>query len=116
MNLDHPVSLDESLEKVVKNLDDSVSKIENILKIGLDFDNYKDLNLNDKINYDLFIGYTLNTLYWIYLRTQGIDPNKNDVKNELKRVKDYMLKAKQVIHYFSKLMLLSSSKNCILFI
>lgn len=96
MNLEDSLSLDKSIEKVIKNLDNSVSKIENLLNVALDCENYKDLTLEDKINYDLFVGYTLNTLYWIYLRTKGIDPNKDEIKNELNRIKDYMLKAKQV--------------------
>ncbi|KAG5896069.1 hypothetical protein JTB14_006858 [Gonioctena quinquepunctata] len=39
--------------------------------------------------------YSLNTLYWLYLRTKNEDPNKSDVKNQLNRIKEYMMKAKQ---------------------
>lgn len=96
MNLED-ITLDGPVEAAINNLSNSVEKIEKLLDEGLNWENYDNLSLKDKVNHDLFIAYTLNTLYWIYLRTKGIDPNTDEVKNELKRIKDYMLKAKQVI-------------------
>lgn len=64
--------------------------------------------LKEKVDYDLFMVYCLNTLYWLYLRTRGLDPNKNDVKSQLNRVKEYMMKAKQVryiILFFNNIIL-----------
>lgn len=87
---------DHALKEKVEKLHESVEKIHKLLNAMKTSFDYNKLESLDKIDYDLFLGFTLNTLYWLYLRTKGIDPNKNDVKNELNRVKSYMLKAKEV--------------------
>lgn len=92
-------SAEASVNSAIKSIDNSIDKIEDILKAGLECQHYDEFDLKDKVNYDLFVAYTLNTLYWIYLRTRGVDPNKHEIKNELSRIKEYMLKAKQVQIY-----------------
>lgn len=85
-------------EKITK-VHGSITKIKDILDVFQKDNVYNQLEPMDKIDYDLFLSYTLNTLYWIYLRTRGIDPNKNDVKNELNRIREYMVRAKEVNEY-----------------
>lgn len=87
---------DTKIQEKIVNLHKSVNKIENTLEQVLNLDIRENLSTKEKVDYDLFMTYTLNTLYWLYLRTKGVDPNKNDVKVQLNRVKDYMVKAKQV--------------------
>lgn len=89
---------DNKIQTKIQNLHESIVKIDKILElVATNKDNLKDkLTLKEKTDHDLFMAYMLNTLYWIYLRTKGVDPNKNEVKNQLNRVKDYMIKAKQV--------------------
>ena len=41
------------------------------------------------------IAYTVNALYWMYLRTQGIDTHSHPVRSELERVKECLRKVKQ---------------------
>ncbi|XP_056630580.1 nuclear nucleic acid-binding protein C1D-like [Diorhabda sublineata] len=86
---------DKNIQEKLSNLHNSVEKIEIMLEKLRTADIYEQLSLKQKVDYDLFIAYTLNTLYWLYLRIKNEDPNKNDVKNQLNRVKEYMLKAKQ---------------------
>ncbi|XP_057661798.1 nuclear nucleic acid-binding protein C1D-like [Diorhabda carinulata] len=86
---------DKNIQEKLTNLHNSVEKIEIMLEKLRTADIYEQLSLKQKVDYDLFIAYTLNTLYWLYLRIKNEDPNKNDVKNQLNRVKEYMLKAKQ---------------------
>ncbi|KAJ8928666.1 hypothetical protein NQ314_018760 [Rhamnusium bicolor] len=88
----------DSLRKITAHLKSKLKvlkKIDHMLDIALNSDIYDKLSIKEKVDYDLFIAYTLNTLYWLYLRSRNEDPNKNDIKNQLNRIKDYMVKAKQ---------------------
>lgn len=87
---------DKNIQEKLENFHESVVKIENLLETALKPETYEKLSVKQKIDYDLFLTYTLNTLYWLYLRTRGVDPNKNEVKKELSRIKEFMVKAKQV--------------------
>eukprot|EP00163_Fabomonas_tropica_P015669 TRINITY_DN28498_c0_g1_i1.p1 TRINITY_DN28498_c0_g1~~TRINITY_DN28498_c0_g1_i1.p1 ORF type:complete len:181 (-),score=53.67 TRINITY_DN28498_c0_g1_i1:440-982(-) len=42
------------------------------------------------------LAYAVYSLYYSYVRTQGVDPSDHAVKNELLRVRDYMKKVKDV--------------------
>lgn len=88
---------DKQIQEKIITLRKSVEKIENMLDVIASNPDLKEkLTLKEKVDYDLFMAYTLNTLFWMYMRMKGEDPNKNEVKNQLNRVKDYMIKAKQV--------------------
>lgn len=88
---------DSDIQAKINNLHASLERMDKTLTLLFDSDIRDKLDLKLKTDYDLFVAYTLNTLYWIYLRTKGIDPNKNEVKNQLHRVKQYMIQAKQVL-------------------
>lgn len=87
---------DKSIQEKLQNFHTSIEKIENLLQNALSADDYEQLSTKEKVDYDLFMAYTLNTLYWLYLRSRGEDPNTTDVKNQLNRVREYMVKAKEV--------------------
>lgn len=57
---------------------------------------YSKMTLPEKIEYDLFIAYTMNSLQWVQLRILGIDPNTHPIKFELNRVKTAMIKWHEV--------------------
>lgn len=94
---------DQKIQNKLTNFKNVVNKIQHTLDLALTLNNYDSLCTRDKVNYDLFLSYSLNTLFWLYLRTKGVDPNKNDVKNELSRIREYMLKAKEVSSCFSNI-------------
>lgn len=87
---------DLAIQEKLTNFQLSVEKIGKILDQSLTIEAYEKLPLKDKIDYDLFMAYTLNTLFWLYLKTKGQDPAQNDVKSQLNRIKQYMIKAKEV--------------------
>nr|XP_018917347.1 PREDICTED: nuclear nucleic acid-binding protein C1D-like [Bemisia tabaci] len=89
------LSNDESLKKSVTSFSDSVSKIGDTLKTMCDSDIYNQLDSEHKVKYDIFLSYSLNSLFWLYLRTQGHDPNDHGIKKELDRVKGQMAEAKK---------------------
>ncbi|NWR69960.1 C1D protein, partial [Centropus unirufus] len=45
---------------------------------------------------DLVSVYTLNSMFWVYLATQGINPKEHPVKQELERIRTYMNKVKEI--------------------
>lgn len=87
---------DEAFKSVINKFHMSVDKVGDALELCCGRDVYADLSPEEKVEYDLFLSYSLNSLFWSYLRTQGVDPLKHGVKNELDRVKSYMTRAKQV--------------------
>lgn len=93
---------DKEIQDKLINFQNSITKIEQVLEESLVENVHEQLSTKEKIDFDLFTAYSLNTLYWLYLRSSGEDPNKNDVKNQLNRVKEYMTKAKQVRSIFRR--------------
>ncbi|XP_032234582.1 nuclear nucleic acid-binding protein C1D isoform X2 [Nematostella vectensis] len=47
---------------------------------------------------NLVVAYSINSLFWMYLITQGMDPKEHPIKQELDRIKKYMVKVKEVQH------------------
>lgn len=45
---------------------------------------------------DLVSAYTLNSLFWVYLATQGVNPKEHPVKQELERIRTYMNRVKEL--------------------
>jgi exosome complex protein LRP1 len=80
----------------IKNFRESVTRIGELLKDACEKDVYEKLDIGDRVKYDLFLSYSLNSLFWLYLRTQGVDPSNHAVKSEIDRVREYNAKAKQV--------------------
>ncbi|ORZ05470.1 hypothetical protein BCR42DRAFT_338047 [Absidia repens] len=84
-------------KKAAKALKSRVDIIERhlqpLLKKDL-VDTYNALPINEKCQLDVLLSYAINTLYYMYMRTQGQDPQQHDVFNELKRVQKYIEKIK----------------------
>ena len=87
---------DETFKTSVIKFHTSVDKVGDALQLCCGHDVYSSLSPEDQVQYDLFLSYSLNSLFWSYLRTQGVDPTKHGVKNELDRVRSYIARAKQV--------------------
>ncbi|KAG0738595.1 hypothetical protein G6F23_009570 [Rhizopus arrhizus] len=50
--------------------------------------------MTERYELQVLLSYSLNTLYYIYLRSSGSDPQKHDVMKELQRVQTYIKKLK----------------------
>ncbi|GFQ90278.1 nuclear nucleic acid-binding protein C1D [Trichonephila clavata] len=50
----------------------------------------------DKGRLNLTSGYALNSLFWMYLNTLGINPKEHDIKRELERYKSFMQSVKEI--------------------
>ncbi|XP_069810940.1 nuclear nucleic acid-binding protein C1D isoform X2 [Dendropsophus ebraccatus] len=74
-------SVDEMLNKMM-----SVSRSELLQKI----------DPLEQAKLDLVSAYTLNSLFWVYLTTQGVNPKEHAVKGELERIRSYMNRVKEI--------------------
>lgn len=80
-------------DNLVQNLKDIQEVLDQVLPLKQQYDQ---LPIPAQIELDLFLAFTLNSLYWVNLRIQGIDPMTHPIKDELQRVKAAMLKWQQV--------------------
>lgn len=60
------------IEKVT-NVDEVLKKIEKNIGDACAIKNYDTLTMEDKVKYDLYLSYSINSLYWMYLKLQGVD-------------------------------------------
>ncbi|XP_015378884.1 PREDICTED: nuclear nucleic acid-binding protein C1D-like [Diuraphis noxia] len=93
LDLDEELLKDEELVASIQNLDHSIVDIETLLESRMNID-YNSLTVEEKIKHDLLIAFALNSLYWVYLRLDGVDPTTHNIKRELDRVKSTMDMAK----------------------
>lgn len=50
-----------------------LDKIELDIQATCDFPNYEALSIEDKVKFDLFLSYSINSLYWMLCKLQAID-------------------------------------------
>ncbi|KAJ8719441.1 hypothetical protein PYW08_011616 [Mythimna loreyi] len=80
-----------------ENLKENLMEVQKVLDQLLPLkEQYDTLILPAQIELDLFLVFTLNSLHWIHLRIQGIDPTKHPIKDELQRIKAVMMKWQEV--------------------
>nr|XP_057914640.1 nuclear nucleic acid-binding protein C1D [Doryrhamphus excisus]XP_057914641.1 nuclear nucleic acid-binding protein C1D [Doryrhamphus excisus] len=95
MTDDYPNEIDEQL----KGFDSSVSAVKTMLDKLMSVprnDQQQKLDPLDQAKLDLMSVYTLNSLYWMYLVTQGVNPRDHGVKQELERIRKYMNRVKEI--------------------
>ncbi|CAB0015160.1 unnamed protein product, partial [Nesidiocoris tenuis] len=81
---------EEIVAQQVETLKDSIESIEGLLDVMIGANVYDKLSVEDKVKYDLFLSYSLTSLYWMYLRTSGENPLNHPVKGEIERIQDYV--------------------------
>ena len=62
------VSRATNLEEALQSVEFDIRKLNQV--------NYELLSTEDKIKFDLFRAYSINALFWIFLKLQGIDPSQ----------------------------------------
>ncbi|XP_076753125.1 nuclear nucleic acid-binding protein C1D [Xylocopa sonorina] len=90
------LSRDTAIVAKIKQFRDATLKIEDTIKLATDPALYEKLSNTDKIEYNLLMSYYLNSMFWMYLHTEGIDPAKHRIKLENDRLKKCMARAKQI--------------------
>ncbi|XP_070772402.1 nuclear nucleic acid-binding protein C1D [Enoplosus armatus] len=92
---DYPHEIDEQLT----GFDSSVSSVKTMLEKLMSMprnDLLQKLDPLDQAKLDLMSTYTLNSLFWMYLVTQGVNPREHGIKQELERIRTYMNKVKEI--------------------
>ncbi|XP_057704530.1 nuclear nucleic acid-binding protein C1D [Corythoichthys intestinalis] len=92
---DYPYEIDEQL----KGFESSVSTVKSMLDTLMSMprnDLEQKLDPLDQAKLDLMSAYTLNSLFWMYLVTQGVNPREHGIKQELERIRTYMSRVKDI--------------------
>eukprot|EP00092_Neocalanus_flemingeri_P003354 GFUD01003592.1.p1 GENE.GFUD01003592.1~~GFUD01003592.1.p1 ORF type:complete len:156 (+),score=66.06 GFUD01003592.1:457-924(+) len=89
----------EELSDTVKNFHGSLGDLKTKLDLMLSqprTDLYDKLDPMGKAKMDLVSAYAINSLFWMLLKTMGENPGAADVKKELDRVKEAMMRCKEI--------------------
>ena len=89
----------EELHDVVKNFHGSVSDLQTQLRLMTSesrLELHERLDPMGRATMDLMSAYALNSLYWMLLKTMGVNPAESEVKTELGRVQEAMKRLKEV--------------------
>lgn len=90
------LSHDTNIIARLKQFSEAAFKIQDMVELVSDPSLFDKLSNTEKIKYNLLLSYSLNTLFWMYLRSEGIDPSKHRIKLENERLKRAMVRAKQI--------------------
>ncbi|CAJ1066695.1 nuclear nucleic acid-binding protein C1D [Xyrichtys novacula] len=92
---DYPHEIDEQLT----GFNTSVSVVQTMLEKLMSMPRnelQQKLDPLDQAKLDLMSAYTLNSLFWMYLVVQGVNPREHGIKQELERIRTYMNRVKEI--------------------
>ncbi|XP_069464252.1 nuclear nucleic acid-binding protein C1D [Ambystoma mexicanum] len=92
---EYPTEIHEYLVAYQKSL----GSVDTMLKTMMSISRSELLQKLDPIEQaklDLVSAYSLNSLFWIYLVTQGVNPKEHPVKQELERIRNCMNRVKEI--------------------
>lgn len=55
------------------NLSKAIDDVKNAIETACNFTNYEELSKDDQIKFDLFLSYSINSLFWILCKLQCVD-------------------------------------------
>lgn len=90
--LKNDTSFVSKVEASSKAIDNVKKVIEQALAMNTD-----EMSIEDKVKYDIFLAYCVNSLYFMYLKVDGQDVSSHEIKHELNRIKEVMQKNQQVL-------------------
>ena len=89
----------EELTEIVKNLHVSLTDVKsqlNLLTSVPRSELHESLDPMGRATMDLTTAYAVNSLFWMLLKTMGVNPAETNVKQELDRVKEAMKRCKEI--------------------
>ncbi|CAB1311770.1 unnamed protein product [Coregonus sp. 'balchen'] len=92
---DYPTEIEEQLT----GFESSVGAVNNMVQTILSMPRnelVQKLDPLEQAKLDLMSAYSLNSLFWMYLVTQGINPKEHAIKQELERIRTYMNRVKEI--------------------
>ncbi|XP_076599260.1 nuclear nucleic acid-binding protein C1D [Chaetodon auriga] len=92
---DYPHEIDEQLTGFESSASSVKTMLEKLMSMPRN-ELLQKLDPLDQAKLDLMSAYTLNSLFWMYLVTQGVNPREHGIKQELERIRTYMNKVKEI--------------------
>ncbi|XP_041865471.1 nuclear nucleic acid-binding protein C1D [Melanotaenia boesemani] len=92
---DYPHEIDEQLTSFNSSVNAVKTMLDKLMSMSRN-DQLQKLDPLDQAKLDLMSAYTLNSLFWMYLVTQGINPREHGIKQELERIRTYMNRVKEI--------------------
>ncbi|XP_070502316.1 nuclear nucleic acid-binding protein C1D [Chironomus tepperi] len=90
--LKNDISFVSKIEASTKAIDNIRQVIDQALEMNTD-----EMSLEEKVKYDIFLAYAVNSLYFMYLKVDGQDVSSHEIRHELTRIKEVMQKNQQVL-------------------
>ncbi|XP_053947952.1 nuclear nucleic acid-binding protein C1D [Anastrepha ludens] len=87
---------DEKFTNTVGNFSTALDKIEQSLNTVVELKDFEELSVQEKVKLDNYLAYAINSLYWMYVKLNGDDPNEHNIKNELSRVRQTLIRDQQI--------------------
>uniref|UniRef100_A0A0C9QEM9 Nuclear nucleic acid-binding protein C1D n=2 Tax=Endopterygota TaxID=33392 RepID=A0A0C9QEM9_9HYME len=87
---------DDKFTKTVNNFSSALDKIEKSLSTAVDLKEFEELSTQEKVKLDNYLAYAINSLYWMHVKLRGDDSNEHGIKNELSRVRQTIVRDKQI--------------------
>ncbi|TTU93296.1 Nuclear nucleic acid-binding protein C1D [Bagarius yarrelli] len=91
---DYPSEIAEYLTGFINSVDSVQNVIQTLLSLSKG-DHIKLCPL-EQAKLDLLSAYTLNSLFWMFMLTQGVNPKHHGIKQELERIRTYMNRIKEI--------------------
>lgn len=90
---DYPSEIDEQLTGFHTSLCSVNDVVQKLMAVSRSDQKLEPL---EQAKLDLMSVYALNSLFWMYLVTQGVNPKDHAIKQELERIRAYMNKVKEI--------------------
>ncbi|XP_067637718.1 nuclear nucleic acid-binding protein C1D [Eurosta solidaginis] len=87
---------DEKFTNTVNNFSNALDKIEKSISTAVELKDFEELSTQEKVKLDNYLAYAINSLYWMHVKLRGDDPNEHNIKNELSRVRQTIIRDKQI--------------------
>ncbi|XP_031557976.1 nuclear nucleic acid-binding protein C1D-like isoform X2 [Actinia tenebrosa] len=97
-NVEAEPDLPEEVTDALESFHEALGKVDDTFKPLLETsieDIKEKLEPLECAKLDLVLAYAINSMFWMYLITQGINPKEHPVRQELDRIKKYMGKVKE---------------------
>lgn len=69
------LSHDSDLVSRLEQFSEAITKIHNAIELACDPELYNKLSNADKIKYNSLMSFSINSMFWMYLRAEGISKN-----------------------------------------
>ncbi|TRY98820.1 hypothetical protein DNTS_035638 [Danionella cerebrum] len=92
---EYPSEIEESLNDFESSVSSVQQMVQRLVSVSRS-DGLLKLDPLEQAKLDLMSAYALNSIFWMYLVTQGVNPKDHAIKQELERIRTYMNKVKEI--------------------